>query len=261
MLWVDGSGQLPIPKCLNTQLSLTFQTDLQPSSRPLRSVVARCKDAKRDYSIRWRVAAQQWISKVPLKHHALNVLSSMSVCMCSSHACACACACARACACAGVCAFTRLGTGRLLTHFELFSFFIHSPWAAKGSCFLSPSVSFYISLLTPFSSQYLPGNNCDMNHFRQGGVQLWQQNSLLQKLEEEEKLYFDSHRLIHRSSPHLCVYILSDFAFNISIWDGKGMRCCTQGKDFILSGLWHRNKIRCRCWIGFLKMFTYRVYN
>lgn len=232
MLWVDGSGQLPIPKCLNTQLSLTFQTDFQPSSRPLRSVVAHRKDATRDYSIRWRAAAQQWISKVPLKHpFTLSNAScskrpleyvSVCVCVCSFHACECACACA--CVCARVCLHQ---TGNWQAADPLWAVFIfHSLPMSSQRLLLSLSLSFYISLLIPFSSQYLPGNNCDMNHFRQGGAQLWQQNSLLQKPEEEEKLYFDSHSanhwLIHRSSPHLCVYILSDFASNISIWDGKG---------------------------------------
>lgn len=73
--------------------------------------------------------------------HAVNVLSSISICVLRfriMHAAVCACA----CVCVRARAFTRLGTGRLLTHFELFSFFIHSPRAATR---LLLSLSFLFS--------------------------------------------------------------------------------------------------------------------
>ena len=69
---------------------------------------------------------------------------SQFACALSYYACSCVCVCVCICVCACACAraFTRLGTGRLLTHFELFSFFIHSPRAATR---LLLSLSFLFS--------------------------------------------------------------------------------------------------------------------
>lgn len=55
--------------------------------------------------------------------HAVNVLLTISICVCAFILCMYASMCVFACV--RVC--SRLGTGRLLTHFELSSFFIYSP--------------------------------------------------------------------------------------------------------------------------------------
>lgn len=170
-------------------------------------------------------------------HHAVSVLSSMSVCVCVHFMYACACARVSKC----VCAFTRLGTGRLLTHFELFSFFIHSPWAAKGSCCLSLPLSLFIF---PSSSRSPPSiylviivtwiisdreelsfdnkTPCSKSQRRRETLFWFPWCEPLinsQELPASRCLYFEWFCLKHQ---HLR-------------WEGR-MRCCIQGKDFILSG-------------------------
>lgn len=70
---------------------------------------------------------------------------------------------------------------------KLFSFFGHSPWAARRLFFLA--LYFYLPLL--HSSQCLADNNCDMNNFRQGGAELWWTNSS-NTWNTENKFYFNS---------------------------------------------------------------------
>lgn len=135
--------------------------------------------------------------------HAVNVLSSISICVCAFILCMHAFLC--------VCIYQ---TGNWQAADPLWVVFIfHS---LPVSSHKAPAFSlFLIFLFIPFSFQYLPGNNCDMNHFRQGGAQLWEQNSSYKTPSEDEKLYFDSHSasnwLVYKSSLCLCVYFLSDF--------------------------------------------------
>ena len=145
-----------------------------------------------------------------------------------------------------------------------FSFTPHEQ--PRGSCSPSP---FFISLLFPFSSQYLPGNNCDMNHFRQGGARLWEQKSRLQEA-VEGKLYLDSHSSsswwIRSSLLRRSVYLLSDFfccccGKQQSLrWAGN-MRWCMQGKNrgtfpFVSSSnedLWHNGRANKRALWSFMR--------
>lgn len=138
---------------------------------------------------------------------AVNVLLSISICVC---------VCVRAfilCMHASVCVCI-YQTGNWQSADPLWVVFIfHSLPMSSHKALAFPL--FLIFLFTPFSFQYLPGNNCDMNHFWQGGAQLWEQNSHCKTPSKEPKLYFDSHSarnwLVYKSSLCLCVYFLSGF--------------------------------------------------
>lgn len=90
--------------------------------------------------------------------HAVNILSSVSICICARILCMQMCTCARACV--GACTYTRLGTGSLVTHFKLFSFYSFTPHEElQGSRAFSQCLSLFWNLFL-FSSQYLPHNSC-----------------------------------------------------------------------------------------------------
>lgn len=97
------------------------------------------------------------------------------------------------------------GTSKLLTHLleSCFHFSVTPLELPGGSSFLT--LYLYLPLL--HSSQCLPDNNCDMNHFRQGGAELWWTNSGY-KWNTENKFYFNSKCASHFiTSNKLCLFV------------------------------------------------------
>lgn len=147
------------------------------------------------------------------------------------HACICARLCVRACI---------HQTGNWQAADPLWVVFIFHSLPVSSHKALAFSFFFpFIFSFIPFSSQYLPGYNCDMNHFRQGEAQrCGGEKTLLQKKQkknlEKEKLYFDSHGasnwLSYNSSLCHCSYFLSNFREKHKhlSWEGGKMRCSLQ---------------------------------
>ncbi len=147
--------------------------------------------------------------------HAVNVLSSISICVCAC--------------------ILRMPVHVHSPDWELagcwptlscfhFSFTPHEQ--PQGSCFL------FIFLLFPFSSQYLPGNNWDMNHFRQGGAQLWEQNSRYKSQGDGENFILiptaEAADEFTRA-PCVSMFTFAVVLFKHQRWAGNA-RYCMQGK-------------------------------
>lgn len=100
----------------------------------------------------------------------------------------------------------------------------------------------FIFSFIPFSSQYLPGYNCDMNHFRQGEAQRCgrgKKPSCKKKKKnlEKEKLYFDSHGARSYLTTAPCVTVFISWVIlgkNISIWVGRGAKWDALHKDLLV---------------------------